>query len=354
MTRTEDYVVTDRGGIVENQHAVHAAVVDSSGKLLFAVGNPSRITLARSAAKPAQALAIFETGACDAFSFDTADVALMCASHSGEDIHIARSRSMLAKVGVAESNLRCGGHASLNQEVNRRWIKENYIPTAICNNCSGKHAGMLGGARALKADVAKYHLSDSPMQLKVRRVFEELCGLDEKDVAWGIDGCNLPAPAVPLRHLAKMYAGFANAADQSEAGGPSMPRRTQYQASIFRAMTQHPDLVGGEGRFCTKLMQAFDGALVGKVGADGCYGVGVRASERTRRLGAEGGLGIAVKIEDGSEEILYAVVVELLQQLDIGTGEMRRELEGFHRLRRLNTAGVVTGRVSLAFKARPC
>ncbi|KAK7408782.1 hypothetical protein QQX98_009026 [Neonectria punicea] len=354
MTRTQDYVVTDRGGIVENQHGVYAAIVDGSGKLLFTVGNPSRMTSARSAAKPAQALAVLETGGFEQFGFDDVDLALMCASHSGEDRHIARARAMLVKVQAEESDLRCGGHAALNEEVNRNWIKNDYTPTAVCNNCSGKHAGMLGGARALGAGMVDYHLPGHPMQIKVRSVFEELCGLDADEVRWGIDGCNLPAPAVPLSYMARMFARFARAADAFEADSALAEPRTRLQALIFQAMTSYPEMVGGEGRFCTKLMKTFKGGLIGKVGADGFYGVGVRASEQTRRLGSDGGIGIAVKIEDGSLEILYAVVAEILEQLGIGSAETRQELSEFHHLKRLNTSGVTIGQVSLSFKVGAC
>ncbi|GME37836.1 l-asparaginase ii [Neofusicoccum parvum] len=355
MTRTtvpDDFVVTDRGGVVENRHAVHAAVVDSTGALLFTAGDAARLTLARSAAKPAQALAIIEAGGLgDAFGFDDADLALMCASHSSEDRHVARARAMLAKARAAEHDLRCGGHPAISDAVNRAWIKRDFAPTAVCNNCSGKHAGMLAGARALGAPKEGYHLPDHPIQLRVRGVVEDLCGLGADDVKWGIDGCNLPAPAIPLRHLARMYASFAEAADavESDAGAPA---RTQAQARIFNAMARYPELVGGEGRFCTVLMEAFGGALIGKVGADGCYGIGVRASEQTRRLGAKGAVGISVKIEDGSLEILYAVAAEILQQLGIGTPDLWERLAAFHQLKRLNTAGVVTGRVSYPFKVR--
>ncbi|KAK7425043.1 hypothetical protein QQZ08_008319 [Neonectria magnoliae] len=354
MTRTQDYVVTDRGGIVENQHGVYAAIVGGSGKLLFTVGNPSRMTLARSAAKPAQALAVLETGGYEQFGFDEVDLALMCASHSGEYRHIARARAMLVKVQAEESDLRCGGHAALNEEVNRNWIKNDYTPTAVCNNCSGKHAGMLGGARALGAGMADYHLPEHPMQIKVRSVFEELCELHADEVRWGIDGCNLPAPAVPLTYMAQMFAGFARAADAFETDSTLAEPRTQRQALIFKAMTSYPEMVGGTGRFCTKLMKTFKGGLIGKVGADGFYGVGVRASQQTRRLGSDGGIGIAVKIEDGSLEILYAVVAEILEQLGIGSAETRQELSEFHHLKRLNTSGVTIGQVSLSFKVQAC
>lgn len=354
MTETKDYIITDRGGITENQHQIHAAVVDSNGKLLFAVGNPSRMTLARSAAKPAQALAVLETGSVEHFGFDDADLALMCASHSSEPRHLTRARTMLVKVKAEETDLCCGGHPALNESVNKDWIKKDYIPTAICNNCSGKHTGMLGGARMLGAELTDYHLPDHPMQIQVKRVFEELCELPADEVKWGIDGCNLPAPAVPLYRMAQVYASFAAAADACDSEGVSGSPRTRHQARIFQSMASYPEMVGGEGRFCTKLMQTFKGELIGKVGADGFYAIGIRTSGQTNLLGAEGSIGIAVKIEDGNLEILYAAVVEILQQLRIGTPEQRQDLAEFHHLRRLNTSGVVTGKVSLAFKVRPC
>lgn len=355
MAINGDCVITDRGGIVENRHYVHVAVVDQAGKLLYSVGDPSRMTLARSAFKPSQALAILETSGFDRFGFDEADLALMCASHNSEDRHISRARAMLAKVGTDESALRCGGHASISDKVNRAWCKADYEPTGICNNCSGKHAGMLAGARALGAEMEDYHLPDHPMQVHAKQVFTDMCQLDAGLVQWGIDGCNLPAPALPLWSLAQNYAAFAEAADKTAAEEPLgvMTDRTRHMSRIYHAMARFPELVAGEDRFCTELMQAFEGALIGKLGADGCYGVGIRASEDTVRPGAHGVLGIAVKVEDGSIEILYAVVMEVLSQLRVGKLEAREKLARFHRLQRLNTMGVVTGQVSLAFNVRP-
>ncbi|GAB1198604.1 hypothetical protein APSETT444_007930 [Aspergillus pseudonomiae] len=344
MGKLKDYITTDRSGITENRHQVHAAIVSADGKLLYSVGDPSRITLLRSAAKPAQALAVVSTGALEKFNFDEADLALMCASHNSEDRHLSRARDMLRKVSAEEKDLRCGGHAALSETVNREWIRRDYTPTAITNNCSGKHAGMLGGARALGAEIRDYHLPCNPLQRRVREVVEELAGLETAPdgVLWGIDGCNLPAPAFPLQNMAKFYAVFAEAAGAVEDAG-SASGKERDMARIFNAMTRYPELVGGEGRFCTVLMRVFRGTLIGKVGADGCYGIGIQASEYTRRLGADGAVGLAVKIEDGNREILYSAVVELLDQLDIGTPDMRRELASFHHPEIVNTAGVVTG-----------
>ncbi|KAL0257630.1 hypothetical protein SLS55_006793 [Diplodia seriata] len=358
-TIPNDFALSDRGGIPENRHSIHAAIVcGTTGTILYSLGDASRLTLARSAAKPAQAVAILSTGAFTRHAYTPADLALACASHSSEARHVARATAMLAKAGpeLLESDLACGGHPPLNPDVARAWAQDGFVPGPLCNNCSGKHVGMLAGALALGADAAAYHQADSPMQGRVREVFEALVEGGEEggeDVRWALDGCNLPAPAAPLRALAGMYARFAGARDEVEGAGGGVGERTRDMARVFDAMVGYPELVGGEGRFCTVLMEAFGGMLIGKVGADGCYGVGVRASEQTRRLGAKGALGIAVKIEDGNIEILYAVVAEILEQLQIGTAEMRQQLAAFHHLKRLNTAQVVVGKVSLPFKVRP-
>ncbi|UPK96622.1 hypothetical protein LCI18_007557 [Fusarium solani-melongenae] len=356
MTRTtqidRDCVVTDRGGIIENTHGVHVAVTDVEGDILFAVGNPSRITHVRSAAKPAQAVAVIETGGFEKSGFDDADLALMCASHNSEDCHVTRAKGMLAKIKAGEEYLRCGGHPAVLEDLNRAWIKADFVPTGIHNNCSGKHVAMMAGAQGLGADIFDYHLPDHPMQLQVKKVVDEL-SLDPENVEWGIDGCNLPAPAFPLFYMARMYALFAEAADEVEKRASSTTQRTRNLARIFNAMTRYPELVGGTGRFCTALMSSYQGQLFGKVGADACYGVGIRESEDTRRLGAKGAVGISVKIEDGNLEILYAVVPEVLEQLKIGTPEERRKLDAFHYLKRRNTMNVVTGSVSFDFQVHP-
>ncbi|PYH28389.1 asparaginase [Aspergillus neoniger CBS 115656] len=330
------------------EHQFHAAVTDATGRIIYAVGNPTRVTLARSAAKPAQALAVLETGALEKFDFDEADLALMCASHSSEDRHLARARAMLAKIDLQEENLRCGGHAALSESVNRAWIKRDWTPTAIANNCSGKHAGMLAGAKALGAPPAEYHCINHPLQQQVTHAVEELAGLPSDRVQWAIDGCNLPAPALPLQNLASIYARIANAANAAPTDHQSP--RAQALACIFRAMAGHPELVGGDGRFCTALMRAFEGVLIGKVGADGCYAIGVRASGYTQQLGISGALGIAVKIEDGNRGVLYAVAVEILRQLQIATPAQLQSLEAFHQPVIRNTAGVVTGHTSHQFQ----
>lgn len=332
-----DYIRTTRGSVTESTHPLHAAVVSAKGQLLYCVGNSHRQTLLRSAAKPAQSVAILE--ACSSrFSFSDAEVALMSASHSSEARHISRARSMLSLSGATEADMQCGGHPALNAGVNKEWIKANFTPGAIENNCSGKHAGMLAGAKSLDAGFTNYHAPEHAMQRAVKRVVEEISGVDPDQIEWAVDGCNLPAPAMPLTGMAAMYARFADAVDNATTERDCTMKR------VFEAMSAHPEMVGGEKRFCTELMSAYGGLLIGKVGADGCYGVGIRSSEYTRRLGVlEGGIGIAVKVESGSMDLVYAATAEILAQLEIGIKEMRRELEGWRTPEIFNTMGVVTG-----------
>lgn len=334
-------VITYRGASKENSHRAHVSVVDDTGELLYYFGDPRRFTLARSAAKPIQALAIMETGAIEEFGLNDRDIALMCASHSSEDVHIDQARMMLAKISAQESDLHCGGHAPISDVVNKTWIKADFTPTAICSNCSGKHVGMLAGSKAIKADIKGYCLPSHPMQTAVRRSTASVCEMQLDQIEWAVDGCNLPTPAFPLDRLALTYAKLASGADIPNTDD----RRISNLGRIYHAMVSYPHLVAGTGRYCTKLMEVFEGSLVGKLGADACYGIGVRSSEHTRRLGAKGAIGISVKVEDGNIDVLYMVVTEILHQLEIGTEQQRRTLDSFHRPDMLNTMGNQVGHI---------
>lgn len=355
-TLSTDFVITERGGVIENRHAVHAAIVDSKGNLLYSVGDPTRLTLARSAAKPAQAVSILETGALEKYNLTEADLALMCASHSSEDHHIARARNILTQISSSEDDLQCGGHVPVSDAVYRKWIRADFTPSPACSNCSGKHAGMIAAAKALNTDVGTYHLPEHPLQKRIMQTVDEICGLSPGDSKWGLDGCNLPAPAFPLTYLARMYAAFADAASRIPAsdGNDSGDKITRLRSMsrVFHAMARYPENVAGDGRFCTILMSAFGGEVIGKLGADGCYGIGVKDSSWTREIGATGGIGIAVKIEDGNIPILYSAVAEILEQLHVGEPDMRRALDKFHRFEVKNTVGVVTGKTAPQFNVR--
>jgi len=335
-------LVTYRGGVHENSHIAHVAVADSQGKLLFTSGDPERITLARSTAKPFQAAAILRTGAVQHFGLGRQHLALMCASHSSESVHIRCARQILEKISTGERCLACGGHSPLSPEISRQWIKTDFTPTGICNNCSGKHAGMIAGALMLTGSAEGYSHPDHPMQQLVQETVSAISGLPQKSVLWATDGCNLPAPAFPLRTLASSYARLA------VGTAASWPHAALLNV-LYEAMADYPELIGGRGRFCTVLGNVFNGALVGKLGADACYAVAVKASAQTRKLGTSGALGIAVKIEDGSVDALYSVVCELLKTLGLSDEKTTAALKPFHFPEMRNTAGEVTGHRTFEF-----
>jgi L-asparaginase II len=244
--------------------------------------------------------------------------------------------------------MRCGGHPPLSDAVYIDWLKRDFKPGAVCSNCSGKHAGMLAGAQSIGASIAGYEQPGHPLQVRVKHTVADVCDLPYDAVQWATDGCNLPTPAFALDRLARLFAKLAAAEDDVSSNARPVTSRTTALARIYRAMTTYPEYVAGEGRFCTQLMQAYEGALVGKVGADGSYAIGVRASEQTKRAGAQGALGIAVKIEDGNVSVLYAIVAELLALLDIGTRDQRAKLASFHAPKMLNTMGIETSRLTFS------
>lgn len=155
-----------------------------------------------------------------------------------------------------------------------------------------------------------------------------------------------------MRSIARIFGSFAAAVD-ADIGHESSPKRVRDMARIFNVMSGYPELVAGEDRFCTALMRTLEGRLIGKVGADGCYGVGIRESDQTRRLGATGSVGVAIKVEDGDRPILYSAVVEVLRQLEVGTSDEIENLARFHHPPRLNTMNVVIGSLSHRFQIRP-
>jgi L-asparaginase II len=342
----ESMVTVWRGGIVENRHRGHVAVTTATGDLLASAGDPARVTLVRSTAKPVQALAVLEASPALADRLDGADLALMCASHSAEPLHLQGANALLSKCRLAESDLRCGGHPSLSEAVNHDWIRRGFTPTPICSNCSGKHIGLAGAAFALTGSAASYHLAEHPIQTRVRQTLSELIELPLTEIVWATDGCNLPTPAFALQRLAMLYARLADAADAVSAAAPPpipLASRTRAMARLFEAMHTHPSLVAGTDRFCTSLMQAYPGQLIGKVGADGCYAVGLRAGVASDRFGAEA-LGIAVKVEDGHPMMVQAIVCEVLRQLQL---PLAHDLRRFAAPLTLNTVGEPVGHLEV-------
>ena len=286
-------------------------MADAAGRLLAAWGDPETVTFLRSSAKPFQALAVLESGAADRFGFTPEQVALMCASHSGTDAHAAGVAGMLAAIGVGEGDLLCGTHPPL--DVARTLEAAGMHPGPLRHNCSGKHAGMLALSQFLKQERQSYLVQDGRVQQRILGVFAEMCDLNPDQVGLGIDGCSAPNFAVPLQTAASAYARLMDPA--------GLPKKRAAACNRIRAaMTTYPELVGGPGRFDTRLMQAWQGRVLSKGGAEGYQAFGLPAGPGSPACG------VAIKISDGdrSGRAVSAVGLAALSQLGMPLDDLKR------------------------------
>lgn len=307
-----------RGEVVEAVHRGHAAVVDAEGRLLGAAGNPGHVSYMRSAAKPFQAAALVASGAADRFGLGPAELAVASASHNGEPEHLEAVRSLLAKAGVEEGALECGVHPV--RPVPGRRLPPVPEPMPIHNNCSGKHAAMLALARHRGWPLQGYPALDHPVQAEMRRQVAAAAGVDPEELGVGIDGCGVPTFALPLWRVALAFARLGR--------WPALDR-------VRWAMAAHPFLVAGTGRFCTDLAAVTAGRILGKVGAEGIYGVAV----------VDKGWGIAVKVEDGASRGLYPAVMRILEDLGLLSAGERERLAPHAAPEVRNHRGEVVGAV---------
>lgn len=282
-----------RGDVLESVHRGHGAVVDASGDVVEAWGDPSALILPRSACKMVQALPLVESGAADAHSLGTEQLALACASHNGAAIHTTRVTAWLDALGLTDNDFRCGPQLPSDDYARHGLIRAGDNPCQMHNNCSGKHSGFLTLSKHLGGG-PEYIDPDHPVQQAARSAFVEVTGEDSPTFA--IDGCSAPNFATTTTGLARAMAGFASAGN--DVRGAAMRRLTE-------AMVTHPDLVAGEGRACTELMRATGGRVAIKAGAEGVF----------TAIVPEQGLGVAVKIEDGTTRAAECAIASILVRL---------------------------------------
>jgi L-asparaginase II len=308
-----------RGDTVEALHRVSVAVVDGGGRLVAAAGDPGTVAYARSAIKPFQALPIVEDGVAERFGFTPEQLALCCASHSGEPFHVGTVAAMLAAVGCNGSDLACGPHLPLGAEAARALLAAGGEPDRLHNNCSGKHAGMLGLARLHGWPLAGYERPEHPVQQRMLREVVRWCDVAAESVPTGVDGCGIVTFALPLDRLAAGFARFARAAGDGVGGA----------AVIADAMTRYPDHVAGTGRMCTALMRVARGRIIAKVGAEGVYCAGVPSM----------GLGVALKVEDGAVRAAEPALLAVLHALGALSDDEMGALDAYARPPVMNSLG---------------
>ena len=312
---------------VESIHRGHVAVVDARGRLLAWAGEPKALVFPRSAFKPFQALPLVESGAFARSGLGSDALALIAGSHSGTDRHAALARTILSAAGADESMLRCGVHPPYDEATAERLRRAHEEPTPIRHNCSGKHAGMMLFARYLGAPLETYADPGHPVQRHIFDRFASLLGEPWTDPEPAIDGCSAPTPRMPLDTLARAFALLASGQDSDGAPLPAL-------ATIRDAMQEHPELVAGPGRLDALLMRAIPSAVT-KAGAEAVHAVGL----------VDRGVGIAVKVEDGSRRALGPAVVSVLEALGV-LGEAERRALAQHAGEPLrNAAGLEVGSI---------
>lgn len=327
-----------RGPIIEARHRGVIVALEPDGRILARLGDENLITSTRSVIKPIQALPLITSGAAERFNITPRELAVACASHNGEPVHTEAVAGLLAKIGLDEKALLCGAHPPYNEDAARRLEREGKPFTQLHNNCSGKHAGMLATALHLGFSIEDYVSPNHPLQREIIYTLARMGELD-REMPIGIDGCSAPTFGVPLKSLA---LAFARLTSLWSAGDSTI---AEAAGSIVEAMTAHPEMIGGtKGRLDTDLLIAAGGRLICKVGAEAAYSIGVLPCRQFPH-----GLGIAIKIEDGSYRALGAVVVETLAQLGLLAPSEQARLAIYHRPAIVNHRGLNAGEVRANF-----
>ena len=296
-----------RGELTESIHVAFAVAIDETRQPFYSTGDPQYLTCIRSSLKPFQAAASVKAGAVDAAEFNDEDLALMCASHKGEKMHVKTAQSMLTKLGLTVDDYECGSHFPSDTLTRHRMIREDKEAQPLHNNCSGKHAGMLALAKHLGQGTANYIKKDHPVQRTILEYVQDITGLEM--IPTEIDGCSAPTPFMTLETIAGLFQTLA-------AGNEPELKR------VFKAMSSYPDLVGGINHFDTNFIKALTGRGVTKVGGESVRGIALKTQDK-------GSVGIAIKILDGNFRALPVATMKLLEHLELLTEKELQNLDKF-------------------------
>jgi len=321
-------VEVTRNGTVESRHFGAAVVCDFEGRVVESWGNIERLVFPRSALKPMLAIQLIESGASDHYSLSDAELSLACSSHQGELIHQELVESWLSRLGLTEDHLACGPVLPEDTERAHQLLASGQQGCRIHHNCSGKHTGFLTTALHLNLALDNYHLLEHPLQQLSMDILSDLAGVDLKQYPMGIDGCGLPAPTMPLIQLGRAMARFANPVGLSAT-------RAQAIYRLHQAITNEPLYVAGHGTVVTELNDVTKGAVLAKTGAEGILTAALPAL----------GLGIALKIADGSARARSVALLAILDRLDVLSDEDKHKLESHIAPTIVNSRGLIVGEI---------
>ena len=324
----ELFVEVTRNNTVESRHFGAAVVCDFKGNVVESWGDIQGLIFPRSALKPMLAIHLLESGASDRYLLNDAELSLACSSHQGEKIHQDLVTSWLIRLGLTEDNLACGAVLPEDTDSAHQLLASGQQGCRIHHNCSGKHTGFLTTALHLGLSLDNYHLLDHPLQQLSLAILSDLADVDLKQYPIGIDGCGLPAPMMPLQQLGRAIARFANPVDLSESRAKAIYR-------LHEAISNEPLYIAGHGTVVSELNEVTKGAVLAKTGAEGIVIAAL----------PERGLGIALKIADGSARARSVALLAILDHLDALSDDEKHKLQGHISPAIINSRGLAVGEI---------
>jgi len=324
----ELFVEVTRNGTVESRHFGAAVVCDYKGDIVASWGDVESLIFPRSALKPMLAIHLIESGASDRYSLTDAELSLACSSHQGEKMHQDLVESWLNRIGLTENHLACGPVLPEHPESAHQLLASGQQGCRIHHNCSGKHTGFLTTALHLDVPLDDYHLIENPLQQLSLDILSDLANIDLKQYPMGIDGCGLPAPTMPLLQLARATARFAKPVDLSDS-------RAQAIYRLHQAITNEPLYIAGHGTVVSELNEVTNGSVLAKTGAEGIVIAAL----------PEKGLGIAIKIADGSARARSVALLAILDHLGALSAEEKNKLQAHISPTIENSRGLTVGEI---------
>ncbi len=329
----EPLAVATRNDYIESIHYGYITIVDASGKILYSLGNPKTKIYFRSSAKPIQAIPLLQSGAAEAFGFSLQEIALVCASHSGQNYHQQATTDILRRLNLEPKHLHCGIMIPYNEEEHQRIVRDHTVPTVLHCSCSGKHAGILALSKYRGYAIDHYEDFSHPVQGEILEAIAYFADESADSIPRGKDGCGIPIYLLPMDKIALTYANLIQWSKDSQH------RYHRACKTVVNAMTQFPEMVSGDHEFCTELMQNTGNKIIGKVGSEAVYCLGIQ----------NGSLGVCIKIVDGNERAIYPVVIEVLKSLGILNDKELAMLKEWHRPLLKNNLDEVIGEIVPVF-----
>jgi L-asparaginase II len=321
-------VEVTRNGTVESRHFGSAVVCDFKGNVVESWGDIESLVFPRSALKPMLAIQLVESGASNQYTLSDAELSLACSSHQGEQMHQELVSSWLKRLGLTEDHLACGAVLPEHTESAHQLLAAGQKGCRIHHNCSGKHTGFLTTALHLDIPLENYHLVEHPLQQLSLDILSDLADIDLRQFPMGIDGCGLPAPTMPLLKLGHATARFAKPVELSET-------RAQAIYRLHEAITNEPLYIAGHGSVVTELNEVTKGTVLAKTGAEGVL---------TAAL-PERGLGIALKIVDGSNRARSVALLAILDHLNALSADEKNKLQAHISPTIVNSRGLAVGEI---------